>query len=324
MKLKLKHCLAMILVLAFMLALSACNDGGENEERQPEKLNIICSLFPVYDFTRQIARGHADVFQLLPNGMDSHEYEPSVGDMASASRADLFIYTDDVMEIWIGTIAGSLNKDKLIRCAEGIDLEELNEQWELIEHENEGEEEEHEHAHEHKYDAHIWLDPTLAAVMCENIRDALIRIDPANAGDYTANCLSLTEELQALDQSFAALFQAHPNATLYFGGRFAYSHFIRRYGLKYLSAFDSCGEEEEVNLLRLLQIVQRMRDEEIKYVFTDEMSNGLIAEEISRETGAKILLFHSGHTVSDSDAGLSYIDIMKRNYDNVKRALGEG
>ncbi|MBP5212922.1 MAG: zinc ABC transporter substrate-binding protein [Pyramidobacter sp.] len=319
-----KIALSLLLALSIALALGACGSGTENENNetaaQPGKLTVVCSLYPVYDFTRRIAGSRAEVYQLLPPGADSHEYEPSVGDVVGSARADLFIYTDDEMEVWIGTIAGSLEKSKLLRCADGIDLEALNEQWEQIEHENEGEAEEE---HEHKYDAHIWLDPTLAAVMCENIRDGLIAVDPDHAEEYRANCLVLTQELNQLDQRFQALFNAHLGATLYFGGRFAYSHFIRHYGVRYLSAFDGCGEEEEVNLSRLIGITRQMGEEKARYVFTDEMSNGLVAQEISRSTGAEILLFHSGHTVSEKEKGMSFIELMQKNYDSVAKALGE-
>ena len=323
MKNRVKRALLLLLALTLMPVLAACGDGEQRGQQDSNRLTVICSIYPVYDFTRQIAHGHADVYQMLPKGMDSHDYEPSVGDMVAASRADLFIYTDDEMETWIGGIKGSLGEEKLFRCAGGIDLEALNEEWERIEHENEGEDEE-EHHHEHKYDAHIWLDPTLAVIMCENIRDRLIALDPANSDDYTSACLALTDEIMALDADFEALFQAHPQAVLCFGGSFSYSHFIRRYGVKYLSAYDGCGENEEVNLGRLIGITRLMQDTGAKYVFTDELSDGLIAGEISRKTGARILLFHSCHTVSGSDAASSYTDLMRRNYDNVRRALGEG
>ncbi len=320
---RLKQMGALLMALLMMLQFTACEPDSREGNRASGRPTVICSIYPVYDFARVIAGEHADVYRLLPAGKDSHGYEPSVGDMAAVSKTDLFIYTDDELETWIGALAGSVDENRLIRCAEGIDLEALHEQWEEIEHENSGEEEE-EHGHAHKYDAHIWLDPTLAAVMCENIRDALTRTDPCHAEAFAENCAKLVQDLQDLDRAFQALFKRHPDALLCFGGKFSYSHFIRHYGLQYISVYDSCGEEEEVNLLKLLQIIRRMQERGSGYVFTDELSNGLIAGEIRRETGAEILLFHSGHTVSREDEKMSFPELMRKNYDNIARALGEG
>ena len=320
--------LAPVLALLILTALCACGDTREQKIGSAEgKPVVMCSIFPVYDLTRLVAGDRAYVYQLLPPGADSHEYEPSVSDMVRCGKSDLFIYTDDEMEVWIGSFSASIDKEKLFRCAQGIDLEELNEEWELIEHGEEhehSEEHEHEHGHAHKYDAHIWLDPTLAMTMAENIRDRLILLDPEGAETYRANCARLVGELEALDRDFSALFSAHPDARLYFGGKFSYSHFIRRYGADYLSAFDSCGDEEEVNLASLIGMIEQMKKDKAGFVFTDEMSGGVIAEQIARETGAKILLFHTCHTVSEKEKDLSYIDIMRRNYDNLVLALGEG
>ena len=299
----LKQMGALLMALLLMLLLTACEPDRREGNRASGRPMVICSIYPVYDFARVIAGEHADVYRLLPAGKDSHGYEPSVGDMAAVSKADLFIYTDDELETWIGALAGSVDENRLIRCADGIDLEALHEQWEEIEHKNSGEEEEEEHGHAHKYDAHIWLDPTLAAVMCENIRDALTRTDPGHAEAFAENCAKLVQDLRDLDQAFQALFERHP---------------------EYISVYDSCGEEEEVNLLKLLQIIRRMQEGGSGYVFTDELSNGIIAGEIRRETGAEILLFHSGHTVSREDEKMGFPELMRKNYDNIARALGEG
>ncbi|MBQ3667892.1 MAG: zinc ABC transporter substrate-binding protein [Clostridia bacterium] len=321
---KLKALIALLLALTLCLSLAACggNEADKNAgaDAKNASLSVVCSIFPVYDFVRTVAGDRANVSLLLPPGMDSHEYEPSVGDMVACDKADLFIYTDSEMEIWADNLTGGLSHARVIRCADGIDLEALSEQWEALEH---GEEHEEEHGHAHKYDAHIWLDPTLAVIMSQNIEKALSQADPANAEYYKANLDALTAELMLLDSEFAALFARHPDGTLYFGGEFAYSHFIRRYGVNYLSAYDSCGENEEVNLGKLIEMTNRMKAEGAGYVFTDEHSQGLIASQISSETGAEVIVFHTLHSVSRDEMKLSYTDIMRRNYAAVQGALGE-
>ena len=313
-----KRLLSALLVLCLMLSLCACGTKETAKDAENgKKRMIVCSIFPVYDFTRRIAGEKADVYQLLPEGMDTHDYEPTLGDIINCDKADLFIYTDSEMEVWIDALSRGFEHVKLVRCAENIDLEMLNEQWEQIENAHGGE----EHEHEHRYDAHVWLDPTLSAVMCDNILKSLTALDPENAEYYNANCLSLKADLAALDERFQALFSAHPDAVLFFGGKFSYSHFIRHYGVKYLSAYDGCSENAEVNHLELIELIAQMKLSGAKVVFTDELSNGEIAEEIARETGAEVLVFHSCHNVSREEKKLSFIDLMNRNYDNISRAL---
>ena len=318
MRIKRVCVLLFVLLTGFML--SGC--GGKQKQDVGGgngKLAVVCSLFPQYDFARAIAGEYASVSQLLPPGVDSHDYEPSVGDMVACDKADLFIYTDDELETWVKALKGGFDHVKTVRCAEGIDLEALHEEWE------EKYETAHEHeaqsGHAHRYDAHIWLDLTLAVRMCENIRDALIGADTAHADAYRTNCGALTKELMNLDARFEAAFQAHPDAALYFGGKFAYSHFIRRYGIKYYTAYDDCSDEGEPSLGQVVLIKKQMRESGAKYIFTDEQSSGQVAGEIARDVGGQVLLFHTCHNLSANEAGKSFADVMNENLSNILIAL---
>ena len=298
-----------LLTLIFLLAFTSLAE-----------LEIVCSLFPQYDFTRRIAGERAHVTKLLPDGMDSHGYEPSPRDMVKTDMADLFIYTDDVLEGWVKNLSGGLTNVKLIRCAEGVDLEKLNNEWENAS----GHEHEHDHEHAHSYDAHIWLDPTLSMVMCENILDALIEADPEGEEIYRANYESLIADLTALDEAFLKLFEENKGATLYFGGKFAYSHFLRRYAVNYVTAYATCSDEGEPGVRTIVRIISEMNDHGAKVLFTDEMSSGEVARAIADETNADVLLFHTAHNLSkqDMDKNLTYFDIMYMNMENIKLALG--
>ena len=128
------------------------------------------------------------------------------------------------------------------------------------------------------------LDLSLAAVMCESIKDALTALDKEGAQFYGDNCAALVKQLSDLDGRFEELFKAHPGAVLCFGGQFAYSHFIRHYGVKYLSAYDSCSEEDEPSLGQVIRVIDGMKQSGSKAVFTDEHSNGDVAKQIAAET----------------------------------------
>lgn len=301
---------ALALILTLLLGLTACAE-----------LNIVCSIFPQYDFARFIAGDRANVSQLLPPGIDSHEYEASPRDILALDRADLFIYTDEELEQWVKNVKGSLSHVTLVRCADGIDLEELNEQWEEA-HED-AHEEEH-HGHEHAYDAHIWLDPTLAMVMAQNIANALCELDPEGAEIYTANLSVLLDELAALDSEFTALFSGRHDAVLYFGGKFAYSHFLRHYGLEFVSAYSGCSDDGEPSVRDIVHILRDIRSTGAQVIFTDELSSGEIAGTIAAEAGIEVLLFHTCHNLSAQDSGKTYFDIMRMNLENISRALSIG
>ncbi|MCR4620965.1 MAG: metal ABC transporter substrate-binding protein [Clostridiales bacterium] len=316
MKTKRLLCVLMALILAAVLC--GCGEKDQAAKTQTEgRLNIVCSLFPLYDFTRAIAGERANVTLILPYGVDSHDYEPSVGDAFAISRADLFIYTDDELETWVKGISGSLEGVKTLRCAENIQLDALAQEWKSLENPHSEEE-----GHSHKYDAHIWLDLSLASQMCVNIREELLRLDRDGEKVYSENCEALVKQLNELDGSFAELFAAHPDAVLCFGGQFAYSHFIRHYGVKYLSAYDSCSEEDEPSLGQVIRVIDGMKQNGAKTVFTDEHSNGDVAKQISSETGAKIRVFHTLENISKAEAEESFVSIMTKNFNAVAEALG--
>ncbi len=276
------------------------------------EVNVVCSLFPQYDFAKAIAGERATVSKLLPDGIDSHEYEPSVRNMLNTDAADLFIYTDPELEAWVETFSGGFSHVKTVRCAEGIDLEALS-----ADHAEEHDE------HGHSYDAHIWLDPTLAVVMCENICDALTQIDPEGSEVYAKNCADYVAQLNELDADFMRLFSEHADAELYFGGKFAYSHFLRHYNVKYLTAYDGCSDEGEPGARAVINIAKEMTKHGANIIFTDEMSSGDVASAIAEQTGARVLVFHTAHNVSkeDRESGLTFLDIMRGNLENIKAAL---
>jgi len=287
------------------------------------EIDIVCSLFPQYDFTRHIAGERANVMKLLPHGVDSHDYEPSARDMVKCAEADMFIFTDEHLEGWISSLSACLDGVHMVRCAEGIDLEALQEEWESIsEHDHE-----HEHetaSHMHTYDAHIWLDLTLSEIMCENICAALSAYDPEGADYYEANLNAYLMELRALDAEFDALFHEYHESRLYFGGKFAYSHFLRRYGVQFESAYATCSDEGEPGIRTIIHMVDEMKETGAKVIFTDEMSSGEIARAIAAQTGAETKLFHTAHNLSarDAEKGLTFIDVMRMNLANIESALG--
>lgn len=308
--------MALIPCIAFFIAVSRPSEAAV---REGGKISVVASLFPQYDFARRIGGDRADVSLLLPPGAESHTYEPRPADMARIAAADMFVYTGKYMEPWADRlISGLSNGPFVVDASFGIELAKADE--------DDGHEG-HLHAHdshEHGgYDPHFWLDPTLAAKMAENIGRAMSEADPDGAEIYSANAARLARELRELDDEMKKIVAGAKRRTLVFGSRFAYMYFIRRYDLDYVTAYHSCGAQAEPSVRDVMEVVRFVRDNEIPCIYHEELSDPKVARTIASETGADLLLFATAHNVSkdDLESGVSFVDIMRKNIENVKRGL---
>lgn len=291
-------------LLAASLAVG-CAPRGEDSG----KLQITATLFPQYDFCRQIAGDRAEVTLLLPPGMESHNYEPSVSDILSIANSDLFVYTGPYMEAWAQTVIEGLDDSvRVVDVSQGIVL---------CEHEDH---EEHEHTHE-EMDPHIWTDPVLAVQMTENILTALCGADPDNSAYYTQRAQSYVAQLWELDREFSETTAQMNPRVLCHGGRFSMTYFARRYGLQVIAAFDSCSSQAEPSAARVVDMIAQMRGQKLPAVFFEELVQPKIAQVISQETGAEMLLLHTCHNVSkkELEEGVTYLSLMQGNLENLKK-----
>lgn len=308
---------------AVLLALVFCADespsGAGSTGTEPKKLLVVASLFPQYDFARQIAGDLAEVVMLLPPGAESHSFDPRPGDILTLNRADLFAYTGEVMEPWAKRVLDGLNNKNLlvVDASKGIALRRTEE-----------EESDHDHSHDEEYDPHIWLDPVNAIKMVDTIAGGLCEKDPANAEVYRANAAKYAAKIKRLDDScmeiFEAVKQRGDDHTLVFGGPFAYFYFLDHYKLKYVTAYDSCSAENEPGVRRIAEVLRYIKENNVRYVFYDPMENAKVARSIADETGAELLPFRTAHNVAKDkfESGYTYLGIMMNNLLNVESALG--
>ena len=276
-----------------------------------DKVQITATLFPQYDFAKQIAGDRAEVSLLLPPGAESHSYEPAPSDIININASDLFIYTGENMEIWsqkiVDSIKNSDSKSMVLDVSEGIELNAHEDQGHM----------------DHIIDPHIWTDPLYAKIMAEDIRDALCRIDPVNAEYYKDNAAEYIAELDALDAEFKTIISNGKRNVIIFGSRFALYHFTKRYGLEYHAAFDSCSSETEPSAKEVAKLIDKIHEENIPVIYYAEMEDPKTARAISSETGAKMLLFHSCHnlTKEEFESGATYLSLMRQNAENLKEGL---
>lgn len=285
----------------FMCVFMLC--GCNVQKKENTKLSIVTTLFPQYDFARQVSGDKADVSLLLPPGVEAHAYEPSAADIVKISECDMFIYTGDSMEPWAKKLidSGEIH-GTVINLTEGVTLD----------NESDGDP-----------DPHVWTDPQYADEMVRKIADALCTADSANAEVYKENADDYRNSIKKLDEDFKACVDAAPHKEMVFGTKFSLHYFTKRYGISHLAAFDSCGEETEPSVKVMTELIEAVKVNSLKYVWYGELESTKTAEAIANETGATTIKFHSCHNVTKSefDAGETYVSLMTKNLDALRKGL---
>lgn len=303
-----KKLLALLTILT-LLPLSGC---GCTPKSESSKIKITATLFPQYDFARQIGGDKVDVTLLLPAGTDIHDYDPSPSDIVSIAQSDLFVYTGDMMESWAGSIASSVGDSvKILNVSEGITLSPL------------GHDDDHDDSHSHSADPHVWLNFDNSALMCDNIAASLISLSPENEQYFTQNLNSYKEKLSQLDREYSALFEKAPEHKLVFGGRFALSYLVDKYSVPYVSAYSSCSSNDEPSPKTIANLSDYVRDNNIKVVYCEEFSDPKVAREIAKANNAEVLVIHSAHNLSreERERGETFISLMEQNLENIRKGL---
>lgn len=311
-----KKLMTILLLCVFLLC--AC---GENADSG--KLNIVTTMFPQYDFARNIAGEYANVEMLLDFGVDVHSYEPTPADIIKISKADLFIYTGNEMEPWVKKLLESADIKKAIDhgALHVLDLSE-DEDITLLpirEHEE-------EHFHEHgEFDTHIWTSHANAVAMCNSILHSLCEIDPENEEDYRLNTCGYAILIYRIKEMGEELKATAVRDTVYFGGSFAFRYLFDEIGIDHVSIYEGCASHAEPSAADIAKMVDAVKESGAKYVLYDTASEKKIAEAIAAECGASVLHLHAIHNISKAefDAGEDYRSLMKKNLETLGKALSE-
>lgn len=335
MKKNISFIILLILIFSIITAV-IINIKNPKRKNNDGKIEVVATLFPQYDFVKQIGGDKVNVTLLLPPGSESHTYEPTPQDMVLINESDMFIYTGEEMEPWAENLISGVKKDinvlDLSKTVKLINVEEFEEEHE--EHSDDEHEHEHEHEHEqnhthtedghnHTYDPHIWLNPQYAIKMVESIENELSRIDPENASYYKKNAQNYISQISELDEEIENTVNSSSNPKIAFGGAFAYAYFVERYNLDFISAYETCGESAEPSTVQVKEVIDYINENKIPVIFYKEYTTGNIAKTISEATGTKMLVFNTVHNVSKDEMnnGATYVSIMKDNLENLKQAL---
>lgn len=317
-----KKLFTVLLILSLSLSLCGCK-GGCYESGSGE-LSIVATVFPAFDFAREVAGERASVCLLVPPGSESHSFEPTAQDILRIQNCDLLICNGGESEVWLEDMLESIDKDiprvVMMDCVQTLE-EEVKEGMQVQGHEHS---EDEGHGHEPEYDEHVWTSPRNAALISQAISQRLCSIDPENAQYFSSRCEAYCGSLLSLDEDFRSLLQGAGQPTMIFADRFPVRYFVEEYGLDYYAAYPGCAEQTEPSAKTVAFLIDKVREERTPAVFYIEFSNQKMADVICEDTGCKKLLFHSCHNVTRQqlDEGVSYLGLMEGNFETLRRAFG--
>ncbi len=333
--------LALAVMFLFCL-LSGCGRAESGEEpgdgEGGRKLKVAATLFPYYDFVRQVAGDQVELSLVIPAGMDSHSFEPTPKDIRIMQEADVIIANGGAMEHWVDQVVDSFDREDqtVVIMMDHVDAVE-EEIVEGMEHSDEG----HGHVHVHEdgeedghleedesqyeieYDEHIWTSPVNAMRMVDVIAETLTERDPDHGAMYQAGAAAYLEELERLDKEFREVRDSAVHDMIVMGDKFPLRYFADTYGLRYRAAFSGCSSDTEPSARTIAYLIDKVKEEGLPVIYYLELSSHRVAEIIGEETGAVPLLFHSCHNVTrrQFEEGVTYLELMEQNVKNLWEGL---
>ncbi len=306
--------LSLILIFSFTSCSGNVTDIPEDDGRPV----VVTTVFPVYDWTRNVAGDCCNVIYLDKSGADMHSFEPTASDIALLAKADVFIHIGGVSDKWVESAIDSAKNSSLsvlsLMTVTGVLEEETVEGMQIHEHEDKNTDE---------YDEHIWLSLRKAQTSVDAICEALCEADGVNAGTYRANADAYNLKLGELDGKYEALMKSAVRNTILVADRFPFRYLTEDYGIEYFAAFPGCSAESEASFETMTFLIEKTKELSLPCILIIENSDGKLADTISRETGTKVLTLGSCQSVTQAqaDGGLTYLSVMEGNLKTLTEAL---
>lgn len=308
-------------LLGFLLCLVGC---AIQTPTPNEKIQVVVTIFPEYDWSRELIQGVEDQYELtllLENGVDFHNYQPTTDDMLKISTADLFIYVGGESDAWVEDTRKVVTNPNQKVCNLMEILQDQLLEEEMVEGMEEDEEEEEE-----AFDEHIWFSLDHAMTVCESIQDALIEIDPENKALYQENYLSYQQQLQDMKEKYETTLSSRSHNLLLFADRFPFRYLTEDYGISYYAAFKGCSAETEASFETIRFLTEQVKQNQLDYICVTESSDQKIAETImtnSEKEDITILVFDSMQAITKQDIqnGVTYLSLFEQNLSVLTKAL---
>ena len=331
------------LILAGAVLITGCTAKTEKKDKGDNtkgKLKIVTTIFPEYDITRAIAKDTVDLELMIKPGVDVHSFTPTPQDIKTVQNSDIFVYGGTEHDKWVENLTKSIDmkNKKVVKLVDGIQQleEESVDGMKHEHHHDDKKEDEHNHDHKHEkedehnhkgeekeLDPHYWTSPKNAIQMVKTITNALVEKDSDNAEFYKENAENYIKQLEGVDKELHDVVNNAKIKQVVIADRFPFRYLFKDLGLEYRALFSGCSVESTASAGQIKKMVDYVKENKIPVVYHIEMGKGELAETVAKNSGAKVKLLHSIHTVTkeDFDKGITYIDLMKQNVEALKEGL---
>lgn len=351
---KLMVCLCAVMLVTGGCSVTGGKDQTSGQDKTVNRIKVVATLFPYYDFARQVGGKYADVSLILPAGMDTHSFEPTAADMIRMGQADLILYNGGENEQWVGQVLESADNkgimaDEMMKHVDTLVEEHVEgmqeEKGEEHDHEEHGKEdpdhnaskeEEHDHDTEEtlnaagEIDEHIWTSPVNAQKIVAQIAKDFAKLDPEHREEYQKNAQRYMKKLNKLDKDIRQVTSHAKHKYLAFADRFPLRYFVEEYGLDYTAAFAGCSSDTEPSAETITYLTRQVKDRRLPVVLKIELTSDKVAKAVAeaastKDHHVKVETFYTCHNVTRKqfDAGETYVSLMEKNVKVLREALEE-
>jgi ABC-type Zn uptake system ZnuABC Zn-binding protein ZnuA len=301
-----------VLALAAALGvLAACGDDGASGAGDG-RLLVVTTVAPITSIVGTIAGDDATVVGVVPEGTNSHTFEPKPSVAELLSDADVVV----VNGLQLEEPTRELAEDHLHEGAEIVDLGAAaidEDEW-IFDRSfprSDG-----------KPNPHLWTDPVLAKRYANQVRDVLVRRDPERASGYRARTERLLAQMEALDAAMRAAFATVPTRTLV-TYHDAYAYVARDYGWTILDAIQ-VADFQDPTPREVADLIDQIRDRRVPAIFGSEVFPSPVLEQIARESGARYVddLRDDDLPGRPGDPEHSWLGLLRFDYATMTAALG--
>ncbi|CAM3548803.1 zinc ABC transporter substrate-binding protein [Brevibacillus invocatus] len=304
---------------------------AEQSASASEKPKVFTTIYPLEYVTKRIGGEHVEVINIVPPGVEPHDFEPTAKNMVALTEADFFVYNGSGLELWVDKAVENLDKNRtqIINTTEGLNLLKAGEHGDdhADEHADEHKEEHaddhgHDHDHDHgEFDPHVWLDPTLLKEQADKVKQALVSKDQAHAADFEKNYEQLATDLDQLDKEFKEMV-AQASRKEFMVSHSAFYYLAHQYGLEQV-AISGVNPADEPSPAEMKKLVEHVKEHQLPYVLFETLVSPKVAEVIAKEADVKTATLNplEGLTQEDVQAGKDYMSIMRENLETLREAL---